>query len=72
MLIKRLSEARGISGQEAEVRSLIADEVRPFVDEMRVDNMGNLIASKEERTFLNANESDHIKSCCPVIWTRSG
>lgn len=46
MLIKRLSEARGISGQEAEVRSLIADEVRPFVDEMRVDNMGNLIVLK--------------------------
>ena len=57
MLIKRLSEARGISGQEAEVRSLIADEVRPFVDEMKVDNMGNLIVLSHGRGRVDGDLS---------------
>lgn len=49
MLLARLSEARGISGQEAEVRELIRAEIEPFVDEIRVDPIGNLIALRKGR-----------------------
>ncbi|HVO40527.1 MAG TPA: M42 family metallopeptidase [Spirochaetia bacterium] len=44
MLLKRLSEAIGVSGHEDEVRSLILEELRGKVDECRIDAMGNLIA----------------------------
>lgn len=44
MLLKRLSEAVGVSGHEDEVRSLILEEIRGKVDACRIDAMGNLIA----------------------------
>jgi len=64
MLIKRLSEARGISGQEGEVRALIANEIKPFVDDMKVDNMGNLIALKKgKNSSKNENPYKVMLSC---------
>lgn len=49
MLLKALSNARGVSGDEATVRALIAAEVAKTADEYRVDAMGNLIACKRPR-----------------------
>jgi len=49
MLLARLSEAGGISGQEAEVRALIRSEITPYVDDVKVDPIGNLIAVKRGR-----------------------
>ena len=49
MLLKKLSEAVGVSGHEAEVRSLILEEIRDKVDECRVDALGNLIARRKGR-----------------------
>lgn len=46
-LIKQLVEAYGPSGREASVRALIEGLIAPFVDEIRADNMGNLIALKK-------------------------
>ncbi len=43
-LLKQLSEASGVTGYETEVRELVAEAFRPYVDEMRVDALGNLIA----------------------------
>ena len=48
-LIKRLTEAYGPSGNEGPVRELIRREVRPLVDAVTVDVLGNLIATKEPR-----------------------
>ncbi len=45
-LIKRLSEAYGPSGSEERVRELVRDEVKEFVDQVRVDAFGNLIAQR--------------------------
>ncbi|MCX9009907.1 MAG: M42 family metallopeptidase [Candidatus Methanoperedens sp.] len=45
-LLERLSNAHGASGYEAGVRLVVEEEVRPYVDEIRVDKMGNLIATK--------------------------
>ena len=46
MLLARLSEARGVSGDEAAVRELILEEVRPYIDAYRIDSLGNLLVVK--------------------------
>lgn len=45
-LIKRLSESYGPSGSEEGVRELVREEVKSFVDQVRVDALGNLIAQR--------------------------
>lgn len=49
MFLEQLSNARGVSGNEAAVRELILDKIRPRIDEYRVDALGNLIAIKHPR-----------------------
>ncbi|MGD2148045.1 MAG: M42 family metallopeptidase [Anaerolineae bacterium] len=46
-LIRRLVESYGPSGAEEQVKDVIRAEVEPFVDEIRVDAMGSLIAHKQ-------------------------
>ena len=43
-LLSTLTEAHGPSGDEARVRKIIQGELKGYVDEMRVDRLGNLIA----------------------------
>ena len=50
MLLKRLTEASGASGNEKEVRDIIVEEIRPFVDSVRIDGIGNVIAYKSGKT----------------------
>ncbi len=45
-LLERLSNVHGVSGYEGNVRQIIEDEVRAYVDEIKTDKMGNLIATK--------------------------
>ncbi len=49
-LMKRLSEAFGVSGAEDDVRRLIIDEIKNKADEITVDTMGNVIALKKGKT----------------------
>jgi len=46
-LLERLSNSHGISGREDSVREIVREEIEPYVDEVRVDNLGNLIATKK-------------------------
>ena len=46
-LLKKLSEAEGIAGHEGHVRDLLRQTWQPFVDEMREDKIGSLIALKK-------------------------
>ncbi len=46
-LIKKLTETFGPSGSEGPIREMIRKEVEPFVDEIRVDALGNLICLKK-------------------------
>ncbi|MBI5031078.1 MAG: M42 family metallopeptidase [Chloroflexi bacterium] len=50
MLLEKLSNARGVSGNEAEVREILIDAVKDRVDEYRVDTMGNLITLKKAKS----------------------
>lgn len=62
-LLKRLSETPGVSGREEHVRALVIDELRPLVDELRVDALGNVIALKKgngKRRVMLAAHMDEI------------
>jgi len=45
-ILEKLSNAPGVAGREDEVRSLIKEMLRPYVDELREDKLGNVIATK--------------------------
>jgi putative aminopeptidase FrvX len=45
-LLKRLSEACGVSGYEQNVREIVCELLGPFADEMRIDALGSVIALK--------------------------
>lgn len=49
MLLKELSEARGVSGNESAVRELLLKNLDGVIDEHRVDALGNLICLKKAR-----------------------
>ena len=53
-LLKRLTEAQGVSSHEKEIRSLILDLITDYIDDWHVDAMGNLIAQKK-----GTDKSDH-------------
>src|SRR5512146_195692 len=45
-LLERLCSACAVSGDEGEVRRIVLDEVRPLVDEVRVDVLGSVLATR--------------------------
>jgi putative aminopeptidase FrvX len=44
MLLKTLTEAFGVSGQEQEVASILREQVSPYCDKVETDALGNLVA----------------------------
>ncbi len=42
-LLKKLCEEYGASGHEKRIRDIIIDEVKDYCDEVKIDNIGNLI-----------------------------
>lgn len=65
MLLKELSEAFGVSGNEGAVRQVILDAIRERIDEYRIDALGNLIAlkkgnSKNGRKVMLAAHMDEV------------
>jgi putative aminopeptidase FrvX len=48
-LLQELSEAVGVSGREDAVRQIIYEAVKPHVDQVQVDALGNVITLKQGR-----------------------
>jgi len=46
-LLKTLAEARGVPGQEGEVRDIVKKQMKGMVDSMEIDLMGNLIGVRK-------------------------
>jgi endoglucanase len=63
-LLEKLSNASGVSGFEDEVRNLMIEELKGHVDDLDVDKMGNLIATKkgkpDGKTVMLAAHMDEI------------
>ena len=45
-LLEKLCNVIAVSGDEGEVRKLVLEEVKPHADELKVDVMGNVLATK--------------------------
>lgn len=46
-ILKKLTTLDGVSGEEGPVRDFIMSQIKDYVDDLIVDNMGNLIAYKK-------------------------
>jgi putative aminopeptidase FrvX len=46
MILRELSDAFGVSGNEDDVRSIVLDAVRDHVDQIKIDAMGSVLAVK--------------------------
>lgn len=46
-LLERLTNACAVSGDEGEVRAIVLEHIRPLVDEIKVDALGNVLAVKK-------------------------
>jgi endoglucanase len=49
-LLSRVCEAPGAPGFEKEIRKLVLEEIKGLADEIKVDNMGNVIALKKGKS----------------------
>ncbi len=61
-LIKRLSNAHGVSGFEEEIAEVVKAEVEDFVDEVKIDSLGNVICVRNgnEQKLMIAAHMDEI------------
>lgn len=61
-LLVKLSNAHGVSGSEGSVTGIVRKELKKYVDEIREDRMGNLIAIKKGNNFkvMLAAHADEI------------
>jgi len=80
-LLEEFSNAYGISGFEKNVRELLTKKIKPYVDGIRIDNMGNLIATKHgkgPRVMIAAHMDEigfmvkYIDDQGYIYFTRSG
>lgn len=61
-LLKKLTQAYGPSGHEQGIATMITEEIKSYVDEIKVDVMGNLIAIKKGtgKKIMVAGHMDEI------------
>lgn len=59
-LLKKICEAPGVSGFERRVRDLVIREVKDLVDELEVDNMGNVLAIRRGKTPKRVMVAAHM------------
>jgi endoglucanase len=62
-LLKKICEVPGAPGFEKRIRNFVVETIEPLVDEIRVDNMGSIIALKKgasEKKVLVAAHLDEI------------
>jgi putative aminopeptidase FrvX len=48
-LLERLTNVIAVSGDEGEVRKIVLEEIKPYADDVKVDAMGNILATKPGR-----------------------
>lgn len=70
-LLRKLCAVPGAPGDESRVREMVMEEIRDYVDEMRVDNMGNLIALRKgvssDKKVMAAAHMDEISFIVTLI-----
>ena len=62
-LLAKLCEVAGAPGHENRVRNIVLEEIEPYVDDISVDNMGNVVAvkkGKESKRVMIGAHMDEI------------
>ena len=62
-LLAEICEVAGAPGHEQKVREIIQREIKPLVDQIKIDNMGNVVAikkGKERKKVMIAAHMDEI------------
>lgn len=59
-LLKQICEAPGVSGFEQRIREVVLREVKDLVDEIEVDNMGNVMAIRRGKTNQRVMVAAHM------------
>src|SRR6185312_2080796 len=59
-LLKAICEVPGTSGFEQRIRELVIKEVKPYVDSIRIDNMGNVVTVKKGKKNKKAMVAAHM------------
>lgn len=66
-LLKKICEAPGAPGFEQPIRELVIREATPLVDELSVDNMGNVIAVKRGRERKKVMIAAHMDEIAFIV-----
>lgn len=48
-ILEKLCNVIAVSGDEGEVRKIVLEEIKPYADEVKVDALGNVLASRQGR-----------------------
>ena len=59
-LLKKICEVAGAPGYEQRIRALVIEEITPLVDEVRVNNMGNVYAIKKGKNSKKVMVGAHM------------
>ena len=59
-LLSEICQAPGAPGHEQKIREVVLREVKPLVDEIKIDNMGNVVAIKRGRKRKKVMVAAHM------------
>jgi putative aminopeptidase FrvX len=66
-LLKQICEVAGAPGHEQRVREIVMNEVKPLVDSISVDNMGNLTAFKKGKKNKKVMIAAHMDEIAFIV-----
>ena len=66
-LLKKISETAGAPGFEKNIRNLIINEIKSYVDNILIDNMGNLTAFKKGKTNKKVMVAAHMDEISFIV-----
>ena len=66
-LLAEICEVAGAPGHEQRVREIVLREVKPLVDEVKIDNMGNVVAIKKGKQSKRVMIGAHMDEILSLI-----
>ncbi len=66
-LLKKICEVPGAPGFEKRIRDFVIENIAPYVDEIKVDNMGSVIALKKGQTGKKVLVAAHVDEISFIV-----
>jgi endoglucanase len=67
VLLSKICEIPGAPGYESKIRNFILDVIKPYADEVKVDNLGNVIALKKGQTNKKVMSAAHMDEISFIV-----